>query len=79
MTDYMKPDTETYNWVIQAYTRAESYDRWVLHEFNEATIFFLIQVIIFVNQIMREVVMCVKGEGEECVYGENGNLILQLT
>ncbi|KAL8170806.1 hypothetical protein V2J09_022610 [Rumex salicifolius] len=25
--DYMKPDTETYNWVIQAYTRAESYDR----------------------------------------------------
>uniref|UniRef100_A0A7N0VIU6 SAP domain-containing protein n=3 Tax=Kalanchoe fedtschenkoi TaxID=63787 RepID=A0A7N0VIU6_KALFE len=24
---YMKPDTETYNWVIQAYTRAESYDR----------------------------------------------------
>jgi len=23
----MKPDTETYNWVIQAYTRAESYDR----------------------------------------------------
>ena len=27
ITDYMKPDTETYNWVIQAYTRAESYDR----------------------------------------------------
>ncbi|GAB4837820.1 hypothetical protein Ancab_027345 [Ancistrocladus abbreviatus] len=25
--DYMKPDTETYNWVIQAYTRSESYDR----------------------------------------------------
>ncbi|KAL3370937.1 hypothetical protein AABB24_007784 [Solanum stoloniferum] len=25
--DHMKPDTETYNWVIQAYTRAESYDR----------------------------------------------------
>ncbi|KAK4596697.1 hypothetical protein RGQ29_014647 [Quercus rubra] len=25
--DYMKPDTETYNWLIQAYTRAESYDR----------------------------------------------------
>ncbi|WCJ43716.1 plastid transcriptionally active 3 [Euphorbia peplus] len=25
--EYMKPDTETYNWVIQAYTRAESYDR----------------------------------------------------
>ncbi|CAI8585515.1 unnamed protein product [Vicia faba] len=25
--DYMKPDTETYNWVIQAYTRADSYDR----------------------------------------------------
>ncbi|KAK9140739.1 hypothetical protein Scep_010420 [Stephania cephalantha] len=25
--DYMKPDTDTYNWVIQAYTRAESYDR----------------------------------------------------
>uniref|UniRef100_A0A803KNN5 SAP domain-containing protein n=1 Tax=Chenopodium quinoa TaxID=63459 RepID=A0A803KNN5_CHEQI len=25
--DYMKPDAETYNWVIQAYTRAESYDR----------------------------------------------------
>ncbi|XP_010043321.2 uncharacterized protein LOC104432558 [Eucalyptus grandis] len=25
--DYMKPDTESYNWVIQAYTRAESYDR----------------------------------------------------
>lgn len=25
--DYMKPDTETYNHVIQAYTRAESYDR----------------------------------------------------
>ncbi|GMH11396.1 hypothetical protein Nepgr_013237 [Nepenthes gracilis] len=25
--DYMKPNTETYNWVIQAYTRAESYDR----------------------------------------------------
>ncbi|XP_057961162.1 uncharacterized protein LOC131153115 isoform X2 [Malania oleifera] len=25
--DSMKPDTETYNWVIQAYTRAESYDR----------------------------------------------------
>ncbi|KAL3820139.1 hypothetical protein ACJIZ3_006044 [Penstemon smallii] len=24
---YMKPDTETYNWVIQAYTRAETYDR----------------------------------------------------
>ncbi|RZC11739.1 Ferritin-3, chloroplastic [Glycine soja] len=24
--DYMKPDPETYNWVIQAYTRAESYD-----------------------------------------------------
>ncbi|KAF9661089.1 hypothetical protein SADUNF_Sadunf19G0031500 [Salix dunnii] len=24
---YMKPDTESYNWVIQAYTRAESYDR----------------------------------------------------
>ncbi|CAN1271344.1 Pentatricopeptide repeat-containing protein At1g12620 [Linum perenne] len=24
---FMKPDTETYNWVIQAYTRAESYDR----------------------------------------------------
>ncbi|XP_042517838.1 uncharacterized protein LOC122091774 [Macadamia integrifolia] len=24
---YMKPNTETYNWVIQAYTRAESYDR----------------------------------------------------
>ncbi|KAK6156423.1 hypothetical protein DH2020_010671 [Rehmannia glutinosa] len=26
MRTYMKPDTETYNWVIQAYTRAESYD-----------------------------------------------------
>jgi len=25
----MKPDTETYNWVIQAYTRADSYDRLV--------------------------------------------------
>ncbi|XP_020591404.1 uncharacterized protein LOC110032198 [Phalaenopsis equestris] len=25
--EYMKPDTESYNWVIQAYTRAESYDR----------------------------------------------------
>ncbi|XP_078442903.1 plastid transcriptionally active 3 [Wolffia australiana] len=25
--DFMKPDTESYNWVIQAYTRAESYDR----------------------------------------------------
>ncbi|XP_031503067.1 uncharacterized protein LOC116266113 [Nymphaea colorata] len=25
--DFMKPDTETYNLVIQAYTRAESYDR----------------------------------------------------
>ncbi|GFZ14394.1 plastid transcriptionally active 3 [Actinidia rufa] len=25
--DHMKPDTETYNWVIQVYTRAESYDR----------------------------------------------------
>ncbi|KAM1052214.1 hypothetical protein ACFX19_034247 [Malus domestica] len=25
--EHMKPDTETYNWVIQAYTRAESYDR----------------------------------------------------
>lgn len=25
--DYMRPDTESYNWVIQAYTRAESYDR----------------------------------------------------
>uniref|UniRef100_A0A1D1XFU3 Pentatricopeptide repeat-containing protein At4g20090 n=3 Tax=Anthurium amnicola TaxID=1678845 RepID=A0A1D1XFU3_9ARAE len=25
--DYMKPDTDSYNWVIQAYTRAESYDR----------------------------------------------------
>ncbi|OMO50213.1 hypothetical protein COLO4_38180 [Corchorus olitorius] len=25
--EYMKPDTETYNWVIQAYTRADSYDR----------------------------------------------------
>ncbi|KAG4968201.1 hypothetical protein JHK87_033852 [Glycine soja] len=24
-TDYMKSDTETYNWVIQAYTRVESY------------------------------------------------------
>lgn len=24
----MKPDTETYNWLIQAYTRAESYDRY---------------------------------------------------
>ncbi|XP_019086156.1 PREDICTED: pentatricopeptide repeat-containing protein At5g65560-like [Camelina sativa] len=24
---FMKPNTETYNWVIQAYTRAESYDR----------------------------------------------------
>ncbi|XP_019099566.1 PREDICTED: uncharacterized protein LOC109132414 [Camelina sativa] len=23
--DFVKPDTETYNWVIQAYTRAESY------------------------------------------------------
>lgn len=29
MTEYMKPDTETYNWVIQAYTRAESYDRLI--------------------------------------------------
>lgn len=27
ITEYMKPDAETYNWVIQAYTRAESYDR----------------------------------------------------
>lgn len=27
---YMKPDTETYNWVIQAYTRAESYDRYII-------------------------------------------------
>lgn len=26
----MKPDTETYNWVIQAYTRAESYDRYAM-------------------------------------------------
>ncbi|PWZ55385.1 Pentatricopeptide repeat-containing protein [Zea mays] len=25
--DYMKPDTESYNWVIQAFTRAMSYDR----------------------------------------------------
>ncbi|KAL8201977.1 hypothetical protein R6Q57_011124 [Mikania cordata] len=25
--EYMKPDTETYNWLIQAYTRAESSDR----------------------------------------------------
>ncbi|CAH9080502.1 unnamed protein product [Cuscuta epithymum] len=25
--DFMKPNTETYNWVIQAYTRAETYDR----------------------------------------------------
>ncbi|KAG2537707.1 hypothetical protein PVAP13_9NG267200 [Panicum virgatum] len=25
--DYMKPDTESYNWVIQAFTRATSYDR----------------------------------------------------
>ncbi|KAJ3682428.1 hypothetical protein LUZ60_015001 [Juncus effusus] len=25
--DYMRPDTETYNWVIQAYTRAPLYDR----------------------------------------------------
>ncbi|KAL3523391.1 hypothetical protein ACH5RR_016225 [Cinchona calisaya] len=25
--DYMKPDADTYNWVIQAYTRADSYDR----------------------------------------------------
>ncbi|KAG9447720.1 hypothetical protein H6P81_013848 [Aristolochia fimbriata] len=25
--EYMKPDTESYNWVIQAYTRAETYDR----------------------------------------------------
>ncbi|KAF5192040.1 plastid transcriptionally active [Thalictrum thalictroides] len=25
--EFMKPDTETYNWVIQAYTRAETYDR----------------------------------------------------
>ncbi|KAL7109887.1 hypothetical protein ACP275_06G203600 [Erythranthe tilingii] len=24
---FMKPDTESYNWVIQAFTRAESYDR----------------------------------------------------
>ncbi|XP_014629765.1 uncharacterized protein [Glycine max] len=24
-TDYMKPNTETYNWVIQAYTRVEFY------------------------------------------------------
>ncbi|KAG8380390.1 hypothetical protein BUALT_Bualt06G0010400 [Buddleja alternifolia] len=27
---FMKPDTETYNWVIQAYTRAESYDRYII-------------------------------------------------
>ncbi|KAJ1693952.1 hypothetical protein LUZ63_010650 [Rhynchospora breviuscula] len=25
--DSMKPDTESYNWVIEAYTRAETYDR----------------------------------------------------
>ncbi|PWA57221.1 plastid transcriptionally active 3 [Artemisia annua] len=25
--EYMKPDTDTYNWLIQAYTRAESSDR----------------------------------------------------
>lgn len=25
--DYMKPDTESYNWVIQAFTRATSHDR----------------------------------------------------
>lgn len=25
--EFMKPDTESYNWVIQAYTRAETYDR----------------------------------------------------
>ncbi|KAI4311029.1 hypothetical protein MLD38_035966 [Melastoma candidum] len=25
--DFMKPDADSYNWVIQAYTRAESYDR----------------------------------------------------
>lgn len=25
--EYMKPDTETYNWLIEAYTRAESSDR----------------------------------------------------
>ncbi|XP_068661246.1 uncharacterized protein [Aristolochia californica] len=25
--EYMKPDTDSYNWVIQAYTRAETYDR----------------------------------------------------
>ncbi|KAM3408361.1 hypothetical protein ACQJBY_001484 [Aegilops geniculata] len=27
--DYMKPDTESYNWVIQAFTRATSHDRYV--------------------------------------------------
>ncbi|XP_019184261.1 PREDICTED: uncharacterized protein LOC109179153 [Ipomoea nil] len=27
VTAYMKPNTETYNWVIQVYTRAESYNR----------------------------------------------------
>ncbi|XP_058216303.1 uncharacterized protein LOC131327259 [Rhododendron vialii] len=25
--DYMKPDADSYNWVIQAYTRADEYDR----------------------------------------------------
>ncbi|KAF5948184.1 hypothetical protein HYC85_014141 [Camellia sinensis] len=33
--DHMKPDTETYNWVIQAYTRAESYDRLLVECFTK--------------------------------------------
>lgn len=42
-TDFMKPDTETYNWVIQAYTRADSYDRSVccvcmVHNRHKATL-----------------------------------------
>ncbi|KAG5549652.1 hypothetical protein RHGRI_014829 [Rhododendron griersonianum] len=27
LADYMKPDADSYNWVIQAYTRADEYDR----------------------------------------------------
>ncbi|KAG0452889.1 hypothetical protein HPP92_025553 [Vanilla planifolia] len=33
--DYMKPDVESYNWVIQAYTRAESYDRLLVECFTK--------------------------------------------
>lgn len=46
LVDFMKPDTDTYNWVIQAYTRAESYDRyisWILAAFS----FYISLVVLF--------------------------------